>query len=178
VIGNGSYAQAPLGGATSDARSVADALREGGFDVVFAEDTRKTEIEESIARFARTVERGAIAVVYFSGYAVQHRGRNFLLPVDAKIASEADVQREAIDVDLILDPLIVARPTGSVVILDASRSRCADRGRGSCLPGRAWIGGRIGRHIFGRARQSDEDPGAEFREGVSPHPGRGHAREP
>jgi formylglycine-generating enzyme required for sulfatase activity len=122
VIGNGSYAQAPLGGATSDARSVADALREGGFDVVFAEDTRKTEIEESIARFARTVERGAIAVVYFSGYAVQHRGRNFLLPVDAKIASEADVQREAIDVDLILDPLIVARPTGSVVILDASRN--------------------------------------------------------
>src|SRR3974390_2686471 len=79
VIGNGSYVQAPLGGATSEARSVADTLREGGFDVVFAEDVRKAEIEEAIARFARTIERGAIAVVYFSGYALQHRGRNFLL---------------------------------------------------------------------------------------------------
>ena len=96
VIGNGSYTQAPLGGAMSDARSVADTLRDGGFDVIFTADARKPEIEAAIERFARTIERGAIAVVYYSGYAVQYRGRNFLLPLDAKIASEADVRWESI----------------------------------------------------------------------------------
>jgi formylglycine-generating enzyme required for sulfatase activity len=122
VIGNGSYTQAPLGGATSDAQSVADTLREGGFDVIFTVDARKAEFEAAIEKFARTIERGAIAVVYYSGYAVQYKGRNFLLPLDARVASEADVRWESIDVDRILDPLIVARPAGSVVILDASRN--------------------------------------------------------
>jgi len=122
VIGNGSYAQARLVNATSDARAVADALRDGGFDVAFAEDAQKGQIEASIATFAQRLERGGVAVVYFSGHAIQYQGRNFLVPLDAKIASAADVRREAIDVDLILDPLIVARPRGSVVILDAGRS--------------------------------------------------------
>jgi formylglycine-generating enzyme required for sulfatase activity len=122
VIGNESYAQATLGNATSDALAVADVLREGGFEVVFAENAQKAQINASIATFAQRLERGVIAVVYFSGHAIQYQGRNFLVPLDAKIASGTDVRREAIDVDLILDPLIVARPAGSVVILDAGRS--------------------------------------------------------
>jgi formylglycine-generating enzyme required for sulfatase activity len=122
VIGNGSYAQAPLADATRDARAIADALRQGGFAVVIAENAERDQLEASIAMFAQKLERGVIAVVYFVGHAVQYQGRNFLLPLNAKIASPADVRREAVDIDLILDPLIVARPTGSVVILDAGRS--------------------------------------------------------
>jgi formylglycine-generating enzyme required for sulfatase activity len=121
VVGNGAYAQAVIGDATPHARAIADVLRAGGFDVVLAENARRTEFEAAIATFAHKLEPGAIAVVYFIGHAVQYQGRNFLLPLDARIASEADVRREAVDVDLILDPLIVARPA-SVVILDAGRS--------------------------------------------------------
>jgi formylglycine-generating enzyme required for sulfatase activity len=122
VIGNGSYTQAPLSNATSDARAVADVLREGGFDVVFAENAQKNEFEASIAAFAQKLERGVIAVVYFSGHAIQHQGRNFLLPLNVQLTSAADVRRETVDVDQILDPMIVARPTASVIILDTGRS--------------------------------------------------------
>jgi formylglycine-generating enzyme required for sulfatase activity len=59
--------------------------------------------------------------VYFVGHAVQNQDRNFLVPIDATISSDADVRSQAVDVDLILDPLIVDRPKGAAIILDAAR---------------------------------------------------------
>jgi formylglycine-generating enzyme required for sulfatase activity len=122
VIGNGAYAQAPLPSAPVDARAVADALRDAGFDVVYLENARRAQIEGAIDAFTHKLERGVMAVVYLSGHALQFQERNFFVPLDAKIASAADIRRESIDIDLLLDPLIVARPIGSAVILDASRA--------------------------------------------------------
>jgi formylglycine-generating enzyme required for sulfatase activity len=121
VIGNGSYPQSPVISAPGDARAFADVLREGGFDVVYAENAKRTEIEAAIAAFTKKLGWGVTTVVYYGGHAIQHQDRNFLLPVDARIAAEADVRSQGIDIDLILDPLIVARPASCVVILDAAR---------------------------------------------------------
>jgi formylglycine-generating enzyme required for sulfatase activity len=52
---------------------------------------------------------------------VQYNGRNFLVPIDFNISSEAEIRAEGFDADLLLDPLIVRRSAASVVILDASR---------------------------------------------------------
>ena len=121
VIGNGSYPQSPVGSAPGDARVFADVLRDGGFDVVYVENARRTEMEAAIIAFTRKLGWGVTAVVYYGGHAVQYQDRNFLLAVDSKITTEADVRTEGIDIDLILDPLIVSRPAGCVVILDAAR---------------------------------------------------------
>ena len=121
VIGNGSYPQSPVDSVPGDARAFADVLRDGGFDVVFAENAKRTEIEAAISAFTRKLGWGVTAVVYYGGHAVQYQDRNFLLAIDSKIANEADVRTEGIDIDLILDPLIVSRPAGCVVILDAAR---------------------------------------------------------
>jgi formylglycine-generating enzyme required for sulfatase activity len=121
VIGNGSYPQSPVGSAPGDARVFADVLRDGGFDVVYVENARRTEMEAAISAFTRKLGWGVTAVVYYGGHAVQYQDRNFLLAVDSKITTEADVRTEGIDIDLILDPLIVSRPAGCVVILDAAR---------------------------------------------------------
>ena len=121
VIGNGSYPQSPVGSVPDDARAFAGVLRDGGFDVVYAENAKRTEIEAAISAFTRKLGWGVTAVVYYGGHAVQYQDRNFLLAIDSKIASEADVRTEGIDIDLILDPLIVSRPAGCVVILDAAR---------------------------------------------------------
>ncbi len=121
VIGNGSYPQAPVGSLPGDARAFADVLRDDGFDVVYAENARRTEMEAAISVFTRKLGWGVTAVVYYGGHAVQYQDRNFLLAIDSKIATEADARTEGIDIDLILDPLIVSRPAGCVVILDAAR---------------------------------------------------------
>ena len=121
VIGNGSYPQSPVGSLPGDARAFADVLRDDGFDVVYAENARRTEMEAAISVFTRKLGWGVTAVVYYGGHAVQYQDRNFLLAIDSKIATEADARTEGIDIDLILDPLIVSRPAGCVVILDAAR---------------------------------------------------------
>ena len=121
VIGNGSYPQSPVASAPGDARAFAEVLREGGFDVVYAENAKRTEMEAAIGAFTKKLGWGVTAVVYFGGHAVQYQDRNFLLAIDSRIATEADVRAQGIDIDLILDPLIVARPAGCVVILDAAR---------------------------------------------------------
>ena len=120
VIGNGSYPTSPVGTAVADAKAIAELLKAGGFDVVYAQDARRADLDSAIEQFSRKLERGATAVVYFAGHAIQNQDRNFLIPVDATIASDADLRSNTVDVDLILDPLIVARPRGSVVLLDAA----------------------------------------------------------
>jgi formylglycine-generating enzyme required for sulfatase activity len=121
VIGNGSYPQSPIGSLPGDARAFADVLRDGGFDVVYAENAKRTEIEAVISAFTRKLGWGVTAVVYYGGHAVQYQDRNFLLAIDSRITTEADVRTEGIDIDLILDPLIVSRPAACIVILDAAR---------------------------------------------------------
>jgi formylglycine-generating enzyme required for sulfatase activity len=121
VIGNGAYPQSPVASAPGDARAFADVLREGGFDVVYAENARRPEMEAAVGAFTKKLGWGVTAIVYFGGHAIRYQERNFLLAIDSKIASEADIRVEGIDIDLILDPLIVSRPAGCVVILDAAR---------------------------------------------------------
>lgn len=122
VIANGAYAEAPIEDAVAGARQVADLLRQGGFKMFYLENARRDEIQQGLAGFARALERGAQGLVYYAGHAVQYQGRNYLVSVDSWITGPADLRREAIDLDLLLDPLIVARTPGSVVILDASRA--------------------------------------------------------
>lgn len=121
VIGNSTYRQAPLADAADEAKAVAELLRQGQFDVVTAENASRAEMEQAIATFNGKLKRGAFAVVFYSGHAVQFRNRNFLVAVEAQLRSAQDMPREAVDLDLVVDPLIVSRPAGALLILDASR---------------------------------------------------------
>lgn len=121
VIGNAAYPLAPVADAISDARAVAAALRDGGFDVVIAEDANGPALQDAIATFAGKLRRGAHAVVFYSGHAVQLRHRNFLVPVDQRLRSASEIAQAAVDLDMLIDALIVARPASAIVVLDASR---------------------------------------------------------
>ena len=121
VIGNAGYPLAPVADAASDARAVAAALRDGEFDVVTAEDASGPALQDAIATFAGKLRRGAQAVVFYSGHAVQQRNRNFLVPVDPRLRSAHEVAQASVDLDMLLDALIVARPASAIVIVDASR---------------------------------------------------------
>lgn len=121
VIGNAAYAEASLANAASDARAVADALRQGEFDLVSVENADKAALERAVATFRGKLARGGHAVVFYAGHAVQMRGRNFLVPVDARLRGQADIPRETFDLDQLVDALIVSRPASAVVVLDAAR---------------------------------------------------------
>jgi uncharacterized caspase-like protein len=43
-------------------------------------------MDEAIARFARLAQNADAALFYFAGHGLQHRGANYLMPVDARLA--------------------------------------------------------------------------------------------
>ncbi|WID98965.1 SUMF1/EgtB/PvdO family nonheme iron enzyme [Bosea vestrisii] len=115
VIANGTYPDAAIAQVPAQGRAVAAALREGGFEVIAVENGSRADMRQAIAQFAGKLRPGAAAVVFYSGHAVQQRDRDFLVPI-----SPNPVQ-DAVDLDEIIDPLIIAKPSSALVLIDASR---------------------------------------------------------
>jgi uncharacterized caspase-like protein len=69
VIGNGSYAQAPLQNPVSDARAVSAALRELGFEVLHRENASMEEMLDTMREFISRSRDAQVRVVYYAGTA-------------------------------------------------------------------------------------------------------------
>lgn len=94
VIGNGAYHNVPrLLNPINDAVDVSAALKKDGFETFLSTDADKAGMEDAIVRFARAARTADIAMFYYSGHALQFGGINYLAPVDAKLADEADLRR-------------------------------------------------------------------------------------
>ncbi len=139
VIGNGRYsdASARLDNPTNDAALMARTLRELGFEVIVATDLDRDALKRAIDRFGTALEAGGVGVFYYAGHGLQVDGRNWLVPVDASIASQADVEFEAVDANRVLAKMEGANNGLNIVILDACRNNPFERswrsGRGSGL---------------------------------------------
>src|SRR3954452_11770114 len=96
VIGNGSYPQSPVRTAVADAKAIAELLKAGGFDVIYSEDAQHADLTAAIKQFSQKLARGSSAIVYVSGHAIQFENRNFIIPVDGTIASDADVHSNTV----------------------------------------------------------------------------------
>jgi hypothetical protein len=126
VIGNGAYAGVgELSNPVNDAIDVAAKLRQLGFDVTLRTDADYLTMRRALTDFGRQVKEGSVVLFYYAGHGMQVRGKNYLLPVDARIQIENDVGTEGMDVDFLLDKLSPARL--SLVILDACRNNPFER---------------------------------------------------
>jgi hypothetical protein len=120
VIGNGAYATAPrLHNPHNDAEDVAAALKRSGFETIVGTDLDKTGMDDATIRFARAVRDADVALLYYSGHAMQFGGVNYLMPIDVKLADEADLRRMT-RVDEIVADLQQARSV-RILVLDSCR---------------------------------------------------------
>jgi hypothetical protein len=122
IIGNSSYADNPLLNPVNDARDMAQALRELGFEVMAGENLNKREMEEKIRAFGKRIAGAAVGLFYFSGHGLQVNGYNYLLPIGARIEKEQDVEYEAVEAGRVLGEMDAARNRLNIVILDACRN--------------------------------------------------------
>jgi uncharacterized caspase-like protein len=121
VIGNGAYVNAAaLPNPVNDARAVAKALREIGFDVSEGTDLNHTAQEQLVRTFLRKASGARIALMFYAGHGLQVDGKNYLVPVDAKLAARSDLQFETLDLDRVMAGLDDEDRT-NVIILDACR---------------------------------------------------------
>jgi hypothetical protein len=127
VIGNSTYREVPLRNPVNDVRAMAKTLRELGFTVLAHENANKRTMEAAIIEFGRRLADGGVGFFYYAGHGLQVRGRNYLVPIDAEIESEAVTRIAAVDVDLLLEQLAEAKNRVNIVILDACRNNPFER---------------------------------------------------
>jgi uncharacterized caspase-like protein len=120
VIGNAAYKNAAtLQNPRNDAQDVSAALQRLGFETIVGLDLNKDGMEEKSIAFARTARDADVALVYYSGHAMQFGGINYLMPVDAALHDEADLRRLT-RVDEIVADLKQAKNL-RILVLDACR---------------------------------------------------------
>jgi uncharacterized caspase-like protein len=124
IIGNSAYSQAPaLSNPVNDAADMAKALTAAGFDVVLGLDVDRRTFDGKLREFARIVGDADTAVLFYAGHGLQVSGHNYLVPVDAGLSTERDLDFEAVSLDFVLRQMEVGREgKTSIVFLDACRN--------------------------------------------------------
>lgn len=126
VIGNSQYkGVTALPNPARDAKAVGALLQEAGFEVTSAFDLDKSGMSRAIRAFTgRMADKPekTVTLIYFAGHGVQVEGENYLVPVDATIAREADIPLESMRVGDMMNMLDNVRSKTRIVFLDACRN--------------------------------------------------------
>ena len=140
VIGNAAYENAPpLKNPANDATDIAEVLSKVGFNVEHGVNLTQRRMKAMIREFGQKLKGGGQGLFYFAGHGVQLRGRNYLIPVDADIQSETDVEDQGVDTNLMLGMMDEAGNGFNVVILDACRNNPFSRSFRSASNGLAQM---------------------------------------
>jgi formylglycine-generating enzyme required for sulfatase activity len=78
------------------------------------------DMRRAISDFAEVANDVDVAVVYFAGHGIEVDGSNYIIPVDARLLRDFDIEDETVSVDRILRSIEPARRL-RLVILDACR---------------------------------------------------------
>ena len=126
VIGNAKYRFSPLNNPVNDATDMAASLRSVGFDVIEIRDANKRQMRAATRRFEDKLAASDVGLVYYSGHGVEVKGRNYLIPVDADIRREHEVEDQAFDAGNILRMMESLQGTEknrvNIMIVDACRN--------------------------------------------------------
>jgi tetratricopeptide (TPR) repeat protein len=121
VIGNSRYRYAAsLPNPSNDAADIAAALRKLGFDVIEGRDLDRRGTEDQIRAFGRKLDGADLALLFYAGHGMQVGGKNYLIPVDAKLERTGDLSLDTIEVGQILAQM-EAEKRVNLVFLDACR---------------------------------------------------------
>ena len=120
VIGNSGYAAfSELPNPRNDASDMGATLERLGFEVSTLVDGGRVQMHDALQRFARRSVGAAVAVIFYAGHGMEMDGVNYLIPVDARLERDTDVEYETVPLDRVLRATEGAALR--LVILDACR---------------------------------------------------------
>jgi lipoprotein NlpI len=129
VIGNAKYpdAEAPLKEPINDARDVADELKRDGFNVEVGENLTGEAMRRAFERLYGNIKPSSVALIFFSGFAIQSSRQSYMIPVDPQIWAEADVRRDGFSLETVLGELTSRGAGVKIALVDASRRNPYER---------------------------------------------------
>lgn len=121
VIGNAAYRNVPsLRNPGRDAQLIATALTEIGFETEIRLDLDKAGMEQALYEFIDHAQGAGIALIYYAGHGMEFGGRNYLIPVDARLRTDIELGFQTVPLDLVMTAVSGARKL-QLVVLDACR---------------------------------------------------------
>jgi uncharacterized caspase-like protein len=123
VIGMSKYeAVSTLTNPDRDAEGVAEALKAIGFkSVTLVEDVSRSKLVKALRDFQEVADHADWALVYYAGHGIEIKGENYLIPVDAQLATDRDVEDETVSLNTVRARIRSAHRL-QLVILDACRN--------------------------------------------------------
>lgn len=121
VIGNSVYENVPhLPNPSNDADAMAAAFGRLGFEVTLAKDISVNSLRKTLATFAVTAAHSDMAAIYYAGHGIEVEGKNYIIPVDAKLENVVVAGFELISLEAIIDSM--GGSSGlKLIFLDACR---------------------------------------------------------
>lgn len=150
LIGNSRYEHAtPLRNPENDIALVEHSLKKAGFRTFSGRNLNRTELEEKIETFSEAARkaRRPTLLVYFAGHGMQVSGRNYLIPIDAKLDNRAGLPANTIDAEDVLDRLGRLDTKLVIFVLDACRDDPFDKRTRGFKRGLTTIKNRSGKLI-------------------------------
>jgi len=122
IIANAQYANAPtLTNPIADAKLIEASLRQAGFDNVQTRtNLGKAAVEAELRAFGNRAEGADVALLYYAGHGIEAGGQNYLIPIDAKLQRDRDLDIEATRLETVVQVVNGARMR--LIILDACRN--------------------------------------------------------
>jgi hypothetical protein len=122
IVGNSSYAHiAGLPNVPNDAAAMAALFKAANFESIdIARNLGVAELRRALKAFAARAADADVAVLYYAGHGIEVGQANYLIPVDARLATDFDVEDETVPLDRVLQALAPARRL-RLVLLDACR---------------------------------------------------------
>ncbi|NND50011.1 MAG: caspase family protein, partial [Rhizobiales bacterium] len=121
VIGNAQYENATvLGNTISDATAIGSTFERLGFEVTLQRDLDISALRQTLGEFRRKAAKAEVAVVFYAGHGIEVDKTNYLIPTDAELKTDADIEFETIPLDLVMRSVEGASRL-KLVLLDACR---------------------------------------------------------
>lgn len=126
VVGNKSYASAPLKNAGNDANAMADNLTELGFRVSLVEDVNLADLALEVQQFYADVKRDKnkdkLALVYYAGHAIQVNHNNYIVPLGLQFDTHQQFIEGLYKIGDLFTEINNFSSLQSIIILDACRN--------------------------------------------------------
>jgi len=127
LIGNGNYPNSFLANPENDALEMKNILQQYGFDVLLYENLSQTRMKMAMDEFGDRLKNYDVGLFFYAGHGIQSKGYNYLIPVDANIKSEEQVEYDCVQADRILALMEASGTDVNIIILDACRNNPFER---------------------------------------------------
>jgi uncharacterized caspase-like protein len=102
---------------------MAKALRGLGFDVISGTDLSLKEMKRLIHSFGEKLRANrGVGLFYYAGHGVELQGVNYLIPIDANIKDQNDMEVESLNANFVVSEMRDASNPLNILVLDTCRN--------------------------------------------------------